>query len=256
MGGYRHKKHFGQHFLIDETILLDLDAMIAAAPDDIFVEIGPGAGVLTSRLLDAGATVTAVEVDIDLVQRLKKNNWSNFHVIAADALEFDFQQLQSDKKLRCVGNLPYNISTPLLFHFFEFLDLWQDMHFMLQQEVVLRLAAEVGSKHYSRLSVMAQAITEVTALTVVPADAFDPPPKVESQIVSLIPKPQAQRQFCYATLTKVVKTAFAHRRKTLRNNFKGVFNTDDWEKLSINPSLRPQDLLVSEYIKLADYLNV
>ena len=254
MGEHKHRKRFGQNFLIDQNVLLSLVDLINPQAGDFFLEIGPGEGALTKHLLSPHSSICALEIDRDLVARLEKKNWDNFRVIETDVLAFDFSELKDNAPLRCIGNLPYNISTPFLFHCFDHMELWQDMYFMLQQEVVLRLAAEVGSKHYSRLSVMAQAMTDVTALFVVPPTAFNPPPKVESQIVRMVPRPAEDRNFCMEKLSSIAKTAFTHRRKTLRNNFKGILSNEDWEALNLDPSLRPQALTVKEFISIANYV--
>ncbi len=251
MSGHKHRKRFGQHFLVDANVLFALTDIINPQAHDFFLEIGPGEGVLTKYILAAGATVTAVEIDRDLVACLEKKSWPNFSVIEADVLAFDFARLQDRQPVRCIGNLPYNISTPLLFHCFDHLNLFQDMHFMLQQEVVLRLAAEVGDKHYSRLSVMAQSVANVSALFTVGKEAFNPPPKVESQIVRLQPKPESERCFDFNALSEVVRIAFAHRRKTLNNNFKGIMTKENWDSLKIDASLRPQEITVAQYIAIA-----
>jgi 16S rRNA (adenine1518-N6/adenine1519-N6)-dimethyltransferase len=253
------RKRFGQNFLHDQSVISRIVACIGVRPDQHWVEIGPGQGALTGPLLQAGAHLDVVELDRDLVDLLKKKfaGLAHFHIYSADALKFDFSSLaNAGERLRIVGNLPYNISTPLMFHLLNSADCIEDMHFMLQKEVVERLCAEPGSKQYGRLSVMMQYVCEAEHLFDVPPESFDPAPKVISSIVRLTPHrlPPVQVD-SRENLNRIVTQAFSQRRKTLRNSLKNLISEDDLNALSIDPKLRAENLTLKEFSKLSNLLD-
>ncbi|ROS01548.1 dimethyladenosine transferase [Sinobacterium caligoides] len=254
--GHQAKKRFGQNFLSDPSIINNIIASIRPKTDQHLVEIGPGQGALTGSLLDSGARLDVIELDNDLLPILKlhfglKENFTLHH---ADALRFDFNALVDDEKdLRVVGNLPYNISTPLIFHLLQHCHNITDMHFMLQYEVVKRLAASPDSKAFGRLTVMTQYYCDVEQLFIVPPGAFRPAPKVDSAIVRLVP----HKQLPYPAhdvklLEHVVGTAFQQRRKTLRNTLKKLCSEAFIVAQGIDPSDRPENLSLKEYVILAN----
>jgi 16S rRNA (adenine1518-N6/adenine1519-N6)-dimethyltransferase len=251
---HRARKRFGQNFLRDEGIVNGIIAAIHPQPGDHLVEIGPGQGALTGYLSASGCALDVIELDRDLVPGLLAAFSVNprFRLHSADALKFDFASLVRDgAPLRVVGNLPYNISTPLIFRLLEQAALIRDMHFMLQLEVVDRLAAVPGNRHWGRLGIMAQYYCEVEKLFEVPPEAFNPRPKVQSAIVRLTPRPAATRPDCDADLLRqVVQSAFGQRRKTLRNNLKGLIDTDGLETLGIDPGARAESLELSQFIEI------
>lgn len=247
--GHYPKKRFGQHFLNDSALIHAIVRAIHPQSDDHMIEIGPGLGALTLPLLDLLNTLTAIEIDRDLYATWQNRAKTNLELIHADALEVNYATLGS--KLRLVGNLPYNISTPLIIHLLTYNESILDMHFMLQKEVVNRLAAQPGSKAFGRLSVMVQYHCEVEALFDVPPEAFDPPPKVDSAIVRLTPyKQKPYPNVDINKLEKLVALAFSMRRKTLANNLKPLFSASAIETLGIDPKLRPEQLTVSDYVQL------
>lgn len=250
------RKRFGQNFLTDDVVLHDIIRSIAPAPDDAMVEIGPGLAAMTALLLDGLRHLHVVELDRDLVERLHKRfEASRLTVHSADALKFDFSSIPvpAGRKLRVVGNLPYNISSPLLFHLAEIAPQVQDQHFMLQKEVVERMVAEPGSKTYGRLSVMLQWRYHMELLFVVPPTAFDPPPQVDSAIVRMIPL--AQPLPCQqALLEQVVTKAFSQRRKVIRNCVAGLFSEAELVQAGIDPQARPEAVPVEQFVALANLL--
>jgi 16S rRNA (adenine1518-N6/adenine1519-N6)-dimethyltransferase len=250
------RKRFGQNFLTDQLVLNNIIAAINPQPDQSMVEIGPGLAAMTRLLLDGLTTLHVVELDRDLVARLKKSfDPAKLIVHEGDALQFDFASLPvaAGGKLRIVGNLPYNISSPLLFHLAEFTDLVEDQHFMLQKEVVERMVAEPGSKTYGRLSVMLQWRYHMDLLFVVPPTAFDPPPRVESAIVRMIPK--TTRLACdVRKLEQVVTKAFSQRRKVVRNCVAGMFTEAQLLSVGIDPQLRAETIPLEQYVALANLL--
>lgn len=251
------RKRFGQHFLHDTGIIQKIIDAIDPKTTDFCVEIGPGLGALTLPLLQKTGRLTAIELDRDVIPRLEANAASVgvLSIIQGDVLRVDFHGLgQGAQKIRLVGNLPYNISSPILFHCFEYMEAIEDMHFMLQKEVVDRMAAPVGDTDYSRLSVMVQFYCEVEKCFDVPRGAFNPPPKVVSGIVRLIPRPKAM----YADVDPqafeaLVQQAFSQRRKTIRNNLKGRISDAQFMALGIDPEARPQNLSVDDYIRLVKH---
>jgi 16S rRNA (adenine1518-N6/adenine1519-N6)-dimethyltransferase len=251
------RKRFGQNFLTDQSVLHEIIRAIAPKPDDAMVEIGPGLGAMTGLLLEALDRLQVVELDRDLVAHLKKRfDPARLQVHAGDALQFDFGALAAaaGRKLRVVGNLPYNISSPLLFHLAAFAPQVQDQHFMLQKEVVERMVAEPGGKDFGRLSVMLQWRYRMALLFVVPPTAFDPPPRVESAIVRMVPleQPLACEQ---VKLEQVVQKAFSQRRKVLRNCLAGMFTANQLLDAGVDPQARPETVGVEQYVALANRLE-
>jgi 16S rRNA (adenine1518-N6/adenine1519-N6)-dimethyltransferase len=252
------RKRFGQNFLTDKFVLDDIINVIAPQLDDVMVEIGPGLGAMTRLLLQSLKQLHVVELDRDLVARLEKAfNPAQLLIHAGDALKFDFAAIPvpEGRKLRVVGNLPYNISSPLLFHLADFTRVVEDQHFMLQKEVVERMVAPPGSKTYGRLSVMLQWRYQMELLFIVPPTAFDPPPRVESAIVRM--RPIAQPLACEAAnLEAVVLKAFSQRRKVIRNCVAGMFTESELIDAGIDPSQRPETVSLALYVALANRLRV
>jgi len=241
------RKRFGQHFLHDSGVLKRLIDAIAPATGDVIVEIGPGEGALTRPLLERVAHLTAIEIDRDLAARLAGEfPPGRLSVVCADALEFDFAALAPD--LRVVGNLPYNISTPILFHLARHAARVRDMHFMLQREVVQRMVAKHSTAEYGRLSVMLQTRFRMHRLFDVSPGAFRPPPKVDSAVVRLVPLAQ-KPDWDQALLEKVVRQAFSARRKTLRNAL--GLQPADCDRLGIDAGARPENLSPADYVRIA-----
>jgi 16S rRNA (adenine1518-N6/adenine1519-N6)-dimethyltransferase len=256
---HRARKRFGQNFLQDAGIINSIVGAIHPQAGQHLVEIGPGQGALTEYLVNSGCQLDVIELDRDLVPGLLAayDDKPEFRLHSADALKFDYPSLaQDDEPLRVVGNLPYNISTPLIFKLLEHAGLIKDMHFMLQLEVVNRLAASPGSKNWGRLGIMAQYHCRVESLFEVPPHAFSPPPKVQSAIVRLEPWPESPWPACdKATLRRVVQAAFAQRRKTLRNNLKGLVSAETLEALGIDPGARAETLELVQFIEMANTIH-
>ncbi len=252
---HKARKRFGQNFLVDEQIIADIIRAIRPEPADNMVEIGPGLGALTRPLLKKLHHLHVVEIDRDIIARLKNDYPEDKLTIhAGDALKFDLAQLPAP--LRVVGNLPYNISSPLLFHFTGYVDRIIDMHFMLQYEVVERMVAEPSTPEYSRLSVMLQYRFHMEKLLDVPPQSFRPAPKVNSAIVRIIPLPAREVLVRDEKLfTEVVAAAFGQRRKTLRNTLRAYLNEADFEELGIDAQLRAENLGMVEFAKVANYLG-
>ncbi|MBI5784446.1 MAG: 16S rRNA (adenine(1518)-N(6)/adenine(1519)-N(6))-dimethyltransferase RsmA [Rhodocyclales bacterium] len=251
MKEHQARKRFGQNFLVCRGTIARIVEAIAPRREDRVVEIGPGLGALTEPLLERLDHLDVVEIDRDLIARLKDSHPpERLTVHEGDALEFDFGEIGSD--LRIVGNLPYNISTPLLFHLATYAASVRDMHFMLQKEVVDRMVADPGTADYGRLSVMLQYRFHMDRLFVVPPGAFNPAPKVDSAIVRLIPKPAAELTVRdEGALAKVVSAAFGQRRKMLRNNLRELFSEAQLRDLGIAPTARAEELTVEDYVRLA-----
>ena len=240
------RKRFGQHFLHDPGVLRKIVDAIAPAPGDRMVEIGPGEGVLTRLLLQVLPRLSAVEIDRDLAARLRTEFTDRLDLHEGDVLEFDFSVLGPG--LRVVGNLPYNISTPILFHLASQAGALRDLHFMLQLEVVQRMVARPDTAEYGRLSVMLQARFRMEKLFHVPSGAFRPPPKVESAVVRLVPLP-APPDCDPEALSRVVREAFSARRKTLRNAI--GLPAAELEALGYDPQLRPENLAPADFVAIA-----
>ena len=252
---HRPRKRFGQNFLQSQPMISAIIQAMHLQTDDNVIEIGPGLGALTRPLLTHVQHLTAIEIDRDLQASLSNlPEAQRLTLICDDALSVDYNQFGKD--LRLIGNLPYNISTPLLLHLLQFLGSIQDMHFMLQKEVVNRLAAVPGTKAFGRLSVMVQYHCDVTALLDVPPSAFYPQPKVDSAVVRL--GPYAVSPFpavTWSALERLVACAFGMRRKTLANNLKPLFTADQIRSIGIDPTLRPEQLSLTDYGLLTSHLS-
>ncbi|TZF90297.1 16S rRNA (adenine(1518)-N(6)/adenine(1519)-N(6))-dimethyltransferase RsmA [Cognatilysobacter lacus] len=251
------KKRLGQHFLHDAGIIANIVHAVDPQPGDRLVEIGPGQGAITFPLLDRHRELTVIEFDRDLIAPLTHAAQAHgtLHVIHSDVLKVDFTALAEGGTLRLVGNLPYNLSSPILFHALDHATVVRDMHFMLQKEVVDRMAAGPGSKVYGRLGVMLQAYCRVTPLFDVPPAAFHPPPKVDSAVVRLVPRPAAEIAVRdRAMFSHVVRDAFGQRRKTLRNALSKVCDADAFAAAGIEPSLRAEQVPVEAFVALANAL--
>ncbi|MGB0135404.1 16S rRNA (adenine(1518)-N(6)/adenine(1519)-N(6))-dimethyltransferase RsmA [Dokdonella sp.] len=251
------RKRFGQHFLCDEQIISRIVQAINPLPGQRIVEIGPGEGAITLPMLRKAGKLTVIELDRDLVPRIaaKCAGVGEVEIINADVLNVDLSALAGSEKLRVVGNLPYNISSPILFHCIEHLDVISDMYFMLQKEVVERMAAAPGSKVYGRLSVMLQLACKVEALLPVPPESFRPPPKVDSAIVGLTPLPREDRPVAHMDcIARLVRAAFGQRRKTLSNSLDGLASADDMRSVEIDPRARAEQLAPQAFVALARHL--
>ncbi|TCO73739.1 16S rRNA (adenine(1518)-N(6)/adenine(1519)-N(6))-dimethyltransferase RsmA [Chromatocurvus halotolerans] len=265
MRAARPRKRFGQNFLEDGAIVSRIESAVAPRTDDRVVEIGPGRGALTEALVSSGCYLDAIELDRDLTAGLLAafSIYPRFKLHSADALEFDYAALlndgrngERDERLRVVGNLPYNISTPLIFRLLENTAIIEDMHFMLQLEVVKRLAAQPGGGDWGRLGIMAQYHCYVEHLFDVPPSAFNPPPKVQSAIVRLTPwRHSPYPAVDVETLRSTVQAAFAQRRKTLRNNLKGIATDAQLKDLDIDPGARAETLQLTDFIAIANQLH-
>lgn len=248
------RKRFGQNFLHDRNIVERIIRSISPKPGQQLVEIGPGQGALTYPLLDAIGELTGIEIDRDLINQLKKTapHHGTLRLIEADVLNVDFTDLATDGKLRLIGNLPYNISSPILFHALDQAAAIADMHFMLQKEVVERMAATHGNKDYGRLTVMLQARCLVEPLFIVPPGAFTPAPKIESAFVRLTPLAATQIPlYNSARLDAIVRAAFSKRRKTLRNALADLLSTEQLLAAGIDPGMRAEQIPVKDFLRLA-----
>ena len=263
--GHVARKRFGQNFLVSPGVIHKIVDAIGPRPGDTVVEIGPGLGAITGPLLERIDHLHVVEIDRDLIARLR-NRFppERLTIHEGDALEFDFGALKESGPLKIVGNLPYNISSPLLFHLVPFAPLVHDMHFMLQKEVVDRMVAEPGNKDFGRLSVMLQYHYHMERLFIVPPGSFNPAPKVDSAIVRMIPKrvmqsgipgdgagDAAKEPLLFA---RVVTAAFSQRRKMLRNTLRDFISEADLAALGITPTARAEDIAVADYVRLANTL--
>ncbi|MGC6405545.1 16S rRNA (adenine(1518)-N(6)/adenine(1519)-N(6))-dimethyltransferase RsmA [Bisgaard Taxon 45] len=262
--GHTARKRFGQNFLHDDNVIQGIVSAIYPQKDQFLVEIGPGLGALTEPVGELVDHLTVVELDRDLAERLRHHPFLHHKitVIETDAMQFDFGQLYQDAKLaekkqkmRVFGNLPYNISTPLMFHLFKYHDCIQDMHFMLQKEVVKRLCAGPNSKAYGRLTIMAQYFCQVMPVLEVPPTAFKPAPKVDSAVVRLVPHkvlPNPVKDLYW--LNRVCSQAFNQRRKTLRNALSTLFSAEQLTDLGVELTARAENLSIADYARLANWL--
>ncbi|MGI9285166.1 MAG: 16S rRNA (adenine(1518)-N(6)/adenine(1519)-N(6))-dimethyltransferase RsmA [Pseudomonadales bacterium] len=258
MAQLRARKRFGQNFLTDPAFISKIIVALRVTANDHIVEVGPGYGALTELLLDSGATLDAIEIDRDLAILLQEKfaAQEKFTLHVEDALQFDLASIAAGQALRIVGNLPYNISTPLLFHFLQHSQYIHDMHFMLQSEVVDRIVATPDNKAYGRLSVMLQYYFTVERLFGVPADAFRPRPKVVSAVVRLVPRTRSEEEAVdYQSLEQLLRAAFQQRRKTIKNNLRSFFSADDLQRLAIDPSQRAENLHMAQFIRMAQALQ-
>jgi len=256
------RKRFGQNFLHDANIIERIIASIGVSTEQHIVEIGPGKGALTEHLLASAGKLDVIELDRDLIPLLEErfSSFKQFTIYSSDALQFNFSTLTDsvEDKLRLVGNLPYNISTPLIFHLLDNVSIIEDMHFMLQKEVVQRLTASPNSKAYGRLSILVQYLCHAQQLFIVPPRAFNPVPKVDSAIVQLKPREigESERLTGNARLSDlsfIAKSAFAQRRKTLRNNLKKILSAEQISQCNIDPGRRAETLSISEFVSLTNH---
>lgn len=255
---HRARKRFGQNFLTDSSVIARICDAIAPQAGEILLEIGPGRAALTEPLADSDADLHLLEIDRDLAATLRARfaARNNVTVHEVDALKADFGSISGGEPFRLAGNLPYNISTPLLFHVLQWSELVRDMHFMLQREVVDRMAAQPGSKAWGRLSLMCQYRCAVTPLFEVPPEAFSPAPRVQSAIVRLVPHPAPPvRIDDMGRFERLVIQAFSQRRKTLRNSLRGMIEPSGMETAGIDPGARPETLSLEEFAALAKYLQ-
>lgn len=254
------KKRFGQNFLWDESIIDQILSVVAPKATDHLVEIGPGLGALTLPLLALVGRLSAIELDRDIIPILIKKTagMGQLEIYQEDVLQFDFKRLGlKDNALRIIGNLPYNISTPLIFHLLTQKHLIKDMHFMLQREVAKRLTANPGGKQYGRLSVMTQYHCKMEALIDVPASAFDPAPQVESMFIRLVPlEVPSHAAKDLGVFNTIVRVAFSQRRKTLGNALKGLVTREGLLALHIDPTQRPEELSVDNFVKISNIVTV
>jgi 16S rRNA (adenine1518-N6/adenine1519-N6)-dimethyltransferase len=255
MMGHIPRKRFGQNFLVDTQVIAAIVEALHPDRDDFLAEIGPGLGALTRPLLRLVNRLHVVEIDRDIVERLRREfPEEKLTVHACDALEFDFSTLGKD--LRVLGNLPYNISTPLLFHLSQFASAIRDMHFMLQKEVVARMVAAPSTRNYGRLSVMLQSCFEMEQLFTVPPECFRPAPKVESAFVRMVPRSKLLVEAnIHELFAQIVSASFAQRRKTLRNTLRDYLRPADFTALQIDPGQRAENLSVLQFVSIAEYLN-
>lgn len=253
------RKRFGQHFLCDQQVISRIVVALAPKPDQHLIEIGPGQGALTVPILKSVKQLEVIELDRDLIPdlELRCDRLGQLTIYNQDALEFDFAAIKkNDKKLRVFGNLPYNISTPLIFHLLEFAPIISDMHFMLQKEVAKRLAAPADADDYGRLSVMVQYHCQVDLLFDVSPVAFHPPPQVQSSIVRLTPHrtlPYSAKNF--KLFADIVRNAFGQRRKTLRNSLKKMVDDDVWAQVQIRSDLRAENLSVKDFVAISNAVD-
>lgn len=247
------RKRFGQNFLRDPGVIREIIAAVGLKPSDRLLEIGPGEGVLTRGLIQSGARLDVVELDRDLVAALKLrfSGIEQLRIHAGDALKFDVRAIAEGGRVRVLGNLPYNISTPLMFHLFGQVDAIDDMHFMLQKEVVDRLCATPGEGSYGRLSVMAALYCEAQWLFDVGPECFYPQPKVVSAVVRLLPHSEQPDPERVMRVSSVVAAAFGQRRKTLRNALKHLLDEAAISRSGINPNARAEELSLGDFIRLS-----
>lgn len=255
---HRARKRFGQHFLHDRNIIDRILRAIAPQAGDNILEIGPGQGALTYPLLQRCDRLTAIELDRDLVPVLEQRApaFGQLEVINADILEFELSSIASTRKFRLVGNLPYNISTPLMFHLLESADLIEDMHFMVQKEVAQRIVAVPGDSSYGRLSVMLQCRCLCQYLFDVAPTCFRPPPKVDSAVIRLLPLERPKYAIGdAASFARIVQTAFSQRRKTISNSLKSLLDRETIIDCGIDPGLRAENLEIADFAKLSRALT-
>jgi 16S rRNA (adenine1518-N6/adenine1519-N6)-dimethyltransferase len=251
---HQARKRFGQHFLHDQNIIESILRLLDPRPGEHLIEIGPGQGALTYPLLQRCEKLIAIELDRDVVPVLKNTavGLGELEIINADILEFDLSSLPGNKIYRLVGNLPYNISTPLMFHLLESVGQIEDMHFMVQKEVALRIVARPGDNNYGRLSVMLQYQCDSQYLLDVAPTCFKPPPRVDSAVIRLIPLDKPQHDVGdYQHFSKIVRTAFSQRRKTISNSLKAMLDRDTIVNCGIDPRMRAENLALDDYANLS-----
>ncbi len=248
------RKRFGQNFLHDNNVINKIIDSISPKTTDTVFEIGPGHGALTSLLANASEDLTVVEIDRDLAENIRRL-YPQINLVVSDILKYDFDTWQPVQPARVVGNLPYNISTPLLFRLFTTLNKIKDMHFMLQLEVVNRLAAAPSSSDYGRLSIMSQYYCDIEKLFEVPPTAFVPAPKVTSAIVRLVPKQNPVRATDEKLFSEIVTAAFGQRRKTIRNSLKPFMDSEMLQEAGIDPGIRPEKVSLEQFVSVANLLS-
>ncbi len=250
------RKRFGQHLLIDKSVIENIVHVIHPNENQLICEIGPGKGAITFPILRKSKKLHAIEIDRDLVNHLEKNYRERGELIIhqMDVLNFDLSSISSNtRSIRLIGNLPYNISTPLLFHLLKYKDLINDMHFMLQKEVVDRITASTFDSNYSRLTIMIQTHYDATKLFNIAPEQFDPPPKVNSSFMRLIPIDKHTKQIKNMSMfSKLIETAFQQRRKTIKNSLAKLVNEEQLKNANIQPSQRPQEISIQQYINLSN----
>lgn len=256
MSAHQPRKRFGQHFLIDQHIVEQIIQLINPQPGQHLIEIGPGRGVLTRELLKYDIELTAIEIDRDLIGSLNSEfgQQRGFRLLEADALSVDFKSLARPSGSHVVGNLPYNISTPILLHLFQRLDNISQMTFMLQKEFIARMCSEAGNRDFGRLSILTQTHCLAEEILEVPAAAFLPPPRVESAVVRLSPLANQLDEKLKHTLATVTQRAFSQRRKMLKRSLRDLCPEQTLLQLGINPLARPQEVEIDTYIRLAKAL--
>lgn len=249
---HKARKRFGQNFLVNRGIIDSIILSIDPNSEDTILEIGPGLGALTDSLVASNAKIIAVEIDRDLAAGLqnKYQNSSNIQILNQDILDFDFSSLG---KIKVIGNLPYNISSHLLFLLYEQLQNIECMTFMLQKEVAERLCASINTKQYGRMSVMSQLYCDIHTVIDVPPECFDPPPKVNSAVVKMLPKPEVKVD--KKCLKELLTTAFNQRRKTISNSLKPLLNAEELSNIGIDAKLRAENLTLQDYLNICNYLT-
>ena len=252
---HQARKRFGQNFLQDESVIARMLAAMKPERGERVVEVGPGLGALTLPLLDYLDTLRVVEIDRDLIARLQARKIEQLTIIEGDVLRVNWFDMSAGNKLRIVGNLPYNIGTPLLLNLLEAHPVITDVHVMLQREVVERLSAKSSTRQYGRISVLIQSVFAVSPLFSVPPQAFEPAPKVDSAIVRLKTRVDAPAPTALRALQSVTRLAFANKRKTLRNNFRGHLDENQLQKLDIDPQARAETLSEQDFWRLAEFMN-
>lgn len=256
--GHVARKRFGQNFLQDDQVIHNIISAINPKEGENLLEIGPGLAALTEPMAERVEHLTVIEIDRDLASRLKTHPFlaQKLNVIQQDAMQINFDELANELKgkIRVFGNLPYNISTPLMFHLFDYVDAFVDMHFMLQKEVVNRLAAAPNSKTYGRLSVMAQYFCHIIPVLEVPPHAFKPAPKVDSAVVKLIPKTDRIPLMSLKVLSQVTALAFNQRRKSIRNSLQNKLSQAELAELNIDLNARAENLSLEDYCHIANFV--
>ena len=251
---HRARKRFGQHFLHDQSVIEAILRALDPRPGEDLLEIGPGQGALTYPLLQRCDKLIAIELDRDLVPVLGKQGagYGDLEIINADILEFELSSIPGDRSFRVLGNLPYNISTPLMFHLLESVELIQDMHFMVQKEVALRIVAHPGEPNYGRLSVMLQYQCHCQYLLDVAPSSFNPPPRVDSAVIRMIPLSRPEHDVGdYKNFSRIVQTAFSQRRKTISNSLKSMLDRKTIISCEIDPGLRAENLGIADFASLS-----
>jgi 16S rRNA (adenine1518-N6/adenine1519-N6)-dimethyltransferase len=251
------KKHFGQNFLVDQNIIYKIIHAISPKPNQNFVEIGPGDGAITNHIVPCCNSIKLIEIDKDLVNQLQQEfqHNSKVNVINNDILKVSFDALSIDKPIRVIGNLPYNISTPILFHCIKNISKIKDCNFMLQKEVAERICAKKNSKNYGRLSIMIQYYFKPIALFNIKAECFKPKPKVESTLIRLTPYQNPNQIINEKDFTIIVRNAFSARRKTIANAIINFLSKNDLAKCNIDHQLRPENLDLKDFIQISNYYS-